>query len=214
MENIIYGIISVSIFPLIILFRYIKKWFLNYGLFKKVGWIIALNRKRDLPQRCTGSLLDEIIYKQQKLEMPREFWLLRDNETEAKCTEEILDVFKKDISELYFGGYLSNTQKIRNLQEDGYFMYRMFVFCDKYSGYDNYKLRDKIYKYESCDGSYSTYSLTDYGVTFYKLYLISLLYVEDNPYTRKLYEYIDPKLKEHLKSYIKTKNIKFWSYRP
>lgn len=214
MENMIYAIISVSIILLIILFRYIKKWFLNYGLFKKVGWIIAINRERDLPQRWTGTLLDEIIYKQQDLKIPKDFCLSRDNEAEKEHTEEILDAFKKDISELYFGGYLSNTQKIRNLQEDWYFMYRLFVFCERNSEYDNYKFREKIYKYESTDGSYSTYGLTDYGLTFYKLYLISLLYVEDNPYTRKLYEYIDPKLKEHLKSYIKTKNIKFWSYRP
>ena len=212
MAGIFLGVVMASIWILIPVIIYLKKCVLNYSLFKKVGWIIAPNRERNLPSRYTTSLLDEIIYKQQDLEIPIEFWKLRDNNTKIKYTEEILEVFKKNLSELYFGGYLSNTQKIRNLREDWYFMYRLFVFLGKYSEYDNSKLRDKIYKYESTDDSYHTHSLTDYGITFYKLYLISLLYVENNPYTRKLYQYIDPKLKEHLKSYLNTKKVTFWSY--
>lgn len=207
--------ICLSIFLLIPIIIYLKKCVLNYNLFKKVGWIIAPWRERNLPSRDNTSLLDEIVYKQQDLKIPNEFRLdLRDNKTEIQHTEEILEVFKKHIYERYFGGYLSNTQKIRNLNEDWYFMYRLFAFLGEYAEYDNYELRDKIYKYESTDDSYRTYSLTDFGRTFYKLYLISLLYVENNQYTRKLYEYIDPKLKEHLKSYLESNVVTFWNYRP
>ena len=212
MQEIIWGIVAACILISLPIIRYLQKCFLNYGLFKKVGWIITPFRERNLPDRCNTSLLDEIIYKQQDLEIPKEYWILRDTETEH--AEEILKVFQEDISRLYFGGYLATHKKIRNLQEDWFFMYRLFVFSEEYAKYDNHKLREKIYKYESSDGSYHTHSLTDYGITFYKLYLISLLYVENNPYTRKLYQYIDPKLKEHLKTYLNTKNVTFWSYRP
>ena len=205
MEDMVWTIVTAGIFISLPIIRYLWKCFLNYGLFKKVGWIIA-------PSGFNRTLTDEIIYLQQEAKIPKEYWILRDTDTEY--IKEILEVFKKDITELYFGGCLSNTNKIRNLNNEWYFMYRLSVFSEEYAKYDNSKLRDKIYKYESSDGSYSTYSLTDYGITFYKLYLISLLYVENNPYTRKLYQYIDPKLKEHLKSYLNTKNVTFWSYHP
>ena len=214
MEDVVLNIIATSVVLLIPIVAYLKKRVLNYSLFKKVGWIIAPFRERNLPDRF-NSLLDELVYKQQDLELPQEFRLeLRDNKTEIEYTKEILEFFKQDISEKYFGGYLSNTQKIRNLHEDWYFMYRLFEFFYEYAKYDNPKIRDKIYKYESTDGSYHTHSLTDYGKTFYKLYLISLLYVENNPYTRKLYKYIDPKHKQYLKSYITSNKVTFWSYRP
>lgn len=205
------ALISAIIFLGIIFGHYAIKCILNYNLFKKVGWIIAPHRERNLPSRDITSLLNTIIYKQQDLEISHVFWI---NTSDNIYIEEILEVFKKDISELYFGGFLSNTQKIRNLHADSYFMYQLFVFCGNYSEHDNPKLSDKIYKYESKDDSYHTYGLTDYGISFYKLYLISLLYVEKNPDTRKLYQYIDPKLKEHLKTYLNTKKVVFWRYRP
>ena len=211
MEDIIPGVITVSIFLLIPIISYAIKCILNYNLFKKVGWILVPFRERSLPSRCNTSLVEEILYKQQKLKISKEFWL---GDNEIKHIEEILEVFKKDIYKLYFGGCLSNTQKIRNLHEDWYFMYRLFVFAEKYSEYDNYELRDKIYKLETRNSSYHTHNLTDSGIAFYKLYLISLLYVENNSYTRKLYKYINPKLKEHLQSYLITKKVTFWSYRP
>ena len=213
MEDWIFSVIWVLLIILTPIIVYAKKCILNYDLFKKVGWIITPDRIRNLPSR--GNLLDEIIYKQQDLGIQKEYRLdLRDNKTEIEHTKEILEVFKQYISEKYFGGYLSNSLKIRNLQADWYFVYSLFKFSGEYSKYDNYKLRDKIYKYEFSDGSYNTYSLTDYGRTFYKIYLFSLLYVESNPYTRKLYEYIDPKLKEGLKSYLDSNKVTFWSYRP
>lgn len=215
MEDWVYSVITIIVFISIPIIGYFKKCILNYSLYKKVGWIIVPWRERNLPSRDTTSLLDEIIYKQQDLKIPKEFRLaLRDNEIEIKHTKEILEDFKKYISEQYFGGFLSNTIKIRNLHADWYFMYSLYEFSEEHAKYDNCKLRDKIYKYESTDGSYHTYSLTDYGRTFYKLYLISLLYVENNCYTRKLYEYIDTKLKEHIKSHLDSNEVTFWSYRP
>ena len=209
------ALIGTFIWILIPIIIHLKKCVLNYSLFKKVGWIIAPYRARNLPERNITSLLDEIRYKQQDLEIQKEYRLdLWDNKTEIKYTEEIFESFKQYISEQYFGGYLSTTQKIRNLHEDGYFMHYLFVFSGEYAKYDNYKLRDKIYNYESKDGAYRTYSLTDYGRTFYKIYLISLLYIENNYYTRKLYKYIDPKLKEHLKSHLDNNEVTFWNYRP
>ena len=214
MEDSTFSVIALVFVFLIPVIGYTRKCILNYSLFKKVGWIIAPFRARNLPSRDMTSLLEVIIYKQQDLKIPKEF-RLKDDKTEIKYTEEILEVFKQHISKQYFGGYLSNSQKIRNLHEDWYFMYRLFVFCEEYSDYNNnYKFHDKIYKYKSTDGSYHTHSLTDYGTTLYKLYLISLLYVENNPYTCKLYEYIDPKLKEHLKSYLEKNEVVFWTYRP
>lgn len=215
MEDMIFDVIAVSIWILIPIIIYLKKRVLNYSLFEKVGWIIAPYRERNLHDRNTTSLLDELVYKQQDLELPREYRLeLRDNKTEIENTQEILEVFKKYISEQYFGGYLSNTLKIRVLNDDWYFFYSLFEFIKKYAEYDNYELRDKMYKYESTDGSYHTHSLTDYGRAFYKLYLISLLYVESNPYILKLYKYIDPELKEHLKSHLDNNEVTFWNYRP
>lgn len=216
MEDWIFSAIAIPILILMPIIGYIKKCILNYNLFKKVGWIISTDRARHLPQRCWGhSLLDDIVYKQQNLKIPMEYRLnLRSDKTEKDNTEEILEVFKKYISEKYFGGFLSNDIKIRNLGEDWYFMYSLFEFSSKYSEYDNLILRDKIYKYESRNGSYYTYTLTDYGRTFYKIYLISLLYVENNPHTRKLYKYIDSELKEFLKSYLNSNEITFWRYRP
>lgn len=214
MEDFLFGVVAVLIVILFPVIGYIKKCILNYSLFVKVGWIIAPYRARNLNSRSM-TLEDNIIFIQQDLEMPMEFRLdLRNNKAEMKHTKEILDFFKQYISEQYFGGYLSNAQKIRNLNDDWYFMYSLFVFSDEYSKYDNTKLRDKIYKYESTDGSYHTHSLTDFGRAFYKIYLISLLYVENNQYTRKLYKYIDPKLKEHLKSYLNSNKVTFWNYRP
>lgn len=209
--TLVFAALFFALIPIII---YIKKCVLNYSLFKKVGWIITPNRERSLHDRCGTSLLDIIIINQQDLEIPREYRLSRDNKAEIEYTKEILGVFKNYVSEEYFGGYLLNTQAIRNLHDDWYFMYSLFVFTEKYAQYDNYELREKIYKYESRNGPYYTHSLTDYGRTFYKIYLISLLFVESNPYTSKLYKHIMPQLKEHIKSYLDSNHITFWSYRP
>ena len=77
MEDMIGGIVATCIFISFPIIRYLWGCFLNYSLFKKVGWIITPNRGRNLPGRWNTSLLDEIIYKQQKLEIPKEFRIMR-----------------------------------------------------------------------------------------------------------------------------------------
>ena len=120
MEGIIGGIVATCIFISFPIIRYIMKRIFHYNLFKKVGWIITPNRERNLPSRWNTSLLDKIIYKQQELEIPKEFRIVRD--TESEYVKELLESFQEDISRLYFGGYLANTKGIRSLPDDWYFM--------------------------------------------------------------------------------------------
>lgn len=93
-----------------------------------------------------------------------------------KYISEILDYFVKDINELYFQDNLPLNRRVLRLENEDYFLYRLFIFLDchfeepSFNGCRLYYIAEHIHYddlgYELCD---YTRSLTDFGIIYAKL---------------------------------------------
>lgn len=200
------------------LFDYFKKSYMNNNMFKKVGWIA----EKDCHMICysdnvrlrDSDLISYIIKEQSNLEIPKDLYIDYSNETEKKNAEEILNIHKADVIKSYFCDFLTKSKNVCKLNSNEYYFYSLNCFIHK--ELNEYKHhQDKIYSdKEYTDKTHFTCQLTDYGRTFYKLYLITLIYTEKNENIKKLFEYINPKLKMNIMEHLKTNEISFWTYRP
>lgn len=199
------------------LFEHLKKHQRNQNIFKKVGWIA----EKDNFTICYSSSVqlrdEDLIYyimnEQAKLNLPEKFCLDNTNETEKKYAEEILNLHKNDVVKSYFCDFLTKSKNICNLNSLEYYMFSLNDYLHKNSNVDSYYGRTKIYKFKSSDAPYSYYSLTDFGRTFFKLYLITNLFIQNNENTRKLYEHIDPNHKSHIMDYLEKNEVSFVSFK-
>ncbi len=221
-EEYIIGLISCLVFFAFIggwkMLAYLKETKFRNNLFKKVGWIaekeIYSIYYEDFVKLRSKELISYIIEEQHNMKININYCIDFNNETEKTYAEEILDSFKKDVTKSYFCGFLTTSKNICNLNSLEYYMYSLEAFFKRNSELYKPFFSDKIYKFQKEDGSDSYYTLTDFGRTYYKLYLISLMFIENNPKTRILFEYIDPKFKNRLMGYLESNEICFWTYRP
>lgn len=199
-------------------FDHIKKLRQQQNLFQKIGWIAEKDNRNmvysEFVRLRDYDLLSYIIEEQHNLNIPKQFCIDYSNETQKKYAEEILNLHKDDVIKLYFSDFLTKSKNICKLNSLEYYFYSLYCFIYKeLKEYRHYQ--DKIYFGEKyTDNTHFSCKLTDFGRTYYKLYLISLMFIEGNEHTRKLFEYIDPKLKNRLMGYLENNEVVFWSYRP
>ena len=183
------------------LFVHIKKFYLSKDMFKKIGWIVI----KENNMRCYSNnvrlrskeLISYFYEEQRNLNIPDNLQLDYSNEVEKVDAEKILEAHRNHVIKSYFSDDLIKNKNIYSLNSLEYYMYSLHCFLhpEITKHRDN---RDKIYSFKSADKPYSHYTLTDYGRTYYKLYLITLMFLEKNEKTQKLFEYIDPKHKNHI----------------
>ena len=219
---VIISLISVILFFSLVgiwkLFDHFRKFNYNEQLFKNVGWIAE---KKNI-MRCYGGrvnlrnsgLISYIFQQQKKLAIPEDLRINYSNENEKANAEEILNIHKSKILIDYFSDDLTTNKNIFKLNSLEYYFYSLFCFiCSELEEYKNYQ--DKIYlDKEYTDKTNFKCKLTDYGRVYYKLYLITCMFVEKNEKTRKLFEYINPELKSQIMEHLRTNEVTFWSYRP
>ena len=157
-------------------------------------------------------LISHVFEAQRKLKIPKELCIDYSNEVEKANVIELLNLHKADVIKSYFHGFLAKSKNICSLSSLEYYFYSLFEYLEKHSK-SHSLLSDKIYKFKDVEGSYSYYDLTEFGRAFYKLYYLSTLFIEKNERVRKLFEYINPDMKNWFMNYLKNNEISFCSYR-
>lgn len=217
-ESFIIGLLCLIFFFAYILLDHLNKLSRNHNMHLKIGWIAEKDNNmmcyKDSVRLRNKELILYILEEQHNLNVPKEFCIDFSNKKEIKNAEEILDLYKNDVIKSYFHGLLTKSKNICKLDSLEYYFYSLYNFI--YEELDTYKNdQDKIYmNRKHIDDSYSICQLTNYGRTYYKLYLITNIFIENNKKTRKLFEYINPDLKKHIMEYLEKNEVCFWHYRP
>lgn len=217
LENVITALVPIMFFFFIWFIPRCKDYIYKADLYKKIGWIAEkshpMNYYKDVDLR-NEELVYYIMQEQRRLSIPEQLRIDFSNESEKKDAEEILTLHKNDVIKSYFSGFLSKSKNICKLNSIEYYFYSLYSFIDnELNEYKSYQ--DEIYgDKEYLEKNYFRCTLTDFGRIYYKLYLISLLYIEKNKRTRMLYEYINPEHKDHITEYIEKNEVVFWRYRP
>ncbi len=193
---------------------YLQNLIKNQNIYRKIGWIVEKENRNMCYDSKWGSLRDEelssyIFSTQKEVNLHPNFFIDYSNETEKKELEILLNEYKAYIIKSYFHGSLSDNKNICRLTSLEYFMFSLHNYLKKQTSLNSTSLRDAIYTFDRSDSPYSYYKLSEFGKICYKLYLISLLFVEKNEKTRRLFEYIDPKLKNNIMVYLTNNEVSF-----
>ena len=175
-------------------------------LYEKVGWIAE--KENHWYGCCNHLRMSDLSYyimqEQNDLNISEEFRIDYNNENEKKNIEDILEGLKNEVIKDYFYDKLAKSKLVYKCTSLEYFMYRLYLFIDYNLENYEYIKEEKIYKdREYTDKTRFNCQLTEYGRVYYKLYLITLLFIEKHEAARKLFKYINPKLKDNIMGYLK-----------
>lgn len=134
------------------------------------------------------------------------------NESEIEDYKKILGAHKKHILEDYFSGRLLASKDIYNLNVSEYYFFSLNSFIgNKLSAYSDegmYSSKEYVSEYKfKCQ-------LTNYGKAYYKLYLITNSYLQNNKNIQKLYKYVDNEKGKHIMECLDKNEVHFLEYRP
>lgn len=139
----------------------------HYSLYKHLKWI------NDSRNKCRFHPLSYYVIERSK--GINSLYALQDNDYK-EYVPEILNYFVEDINKLYFQNEISLNTKVLHLEDEDYFLYRLFIFLDchfeepSFNGCRLYYIAEHIHYddlgYELCD---YTRSLTDFGIIYAKL---------------------------------------------
>lgn len=183
-EGAFISFLVLSIFLLWLLYDHLKKLYRNHNMYKKIGWIAEKEKTTDIGKDISLRSEDLIYYimqYQRKLDTPKQYCIDFTSRSEVKNIEEILDYHKNNVIESYFHNTLSKSRKICKLTPLEYYFFSLYCFL--------YKEIDK-------GNSSFKWLSNDNGKSYFKLYLITNIFVENNENTKKLFNYINPNLKK------------------
>lgn len=170
MINVIIILSIVVVFLSYNLYGYYKK----NKLLKKVKWCVTRDSfSRTAPER---KMRDHILRLQWKLSLDKKYMI---TEEEFSAITDILKEYQQDLIQKYFNDTLPNY----NHTEEVCFVITLRDFLEKHQcdtafiGNEMYTIKDhKTYGTWGVTSFSATYVLTDYAVTYNKLYYISQLY--------------------------------------
>ena len=189
--DILYGIISAILFLVVIIaWKYVdkaKKNSLSMELYEHVRWCATkdnYHRQFSL-KHYIFKTYSSIISNYQILE-----------KHDIEMLEELLELYQENLVQRFFGENLSTNKDILSLQDDEYFFFTLFCYlnghnCQTMLG--NYTKYELIFRKEY--GAYggtlydATYSITDFGLVYQKLYYAACKFCENNERTQKLVKY-------------------------
>jgi hypothetical protein len=139
--------------------------------------------------------------------IPKEYWVGRNDE----YINEIICLYQKELSQQYFNGILLPNSLISKLTNEEYFMLTLYYFLSKHEndrelcGKEMRVFKSRI---DSKYGGYTdTYSLTDFGVAFFKLLYISTAVCVEKEQIIKINPYFNL---EGTKNILDTKELKYF----
>lgn len=175
---------------------------LSMALYERVQWCATKNNN----YRCF-SLKENIYNELEKIESQ-----YRLSESDPLCfVDELLLKYRENLIDSYFSDRLSKSKQILVLPCKEYFFFTLLCYLKKHEcetsfcGHDMYDLIHRT-NYGQWGGQlYSaTYSITDYGLVYQKLYYTVARFCEENEYTKKL---INCNLTQTIKKCIDTREI-------
>lgn len=149
---------------------FLYKYYIFHTLFKKV-------------QLCSGYHygfdFDTLIHNNPDIDPS-----CRLKKNEIDIAKNILNEFQKTLISSYFNESLNAKFLFMNMPDKDYFMYSFFEFLQKHS--NSHFFNDlEILKFKSSNYTVDKYTITEEGLTYYKLYYISCYYCENSHYIQK-----------------------------
>lgn len=197
-EGAVISLLVLSIFFLWFFYEHLKRLYRNHNMYKKIGWIaekekFAANYGKDASLR-SDDLIFYIMQYQIELDIPKRYCIDISNKTEKKNVEEILNFHKNNVVESYFHAFLSKSRKVCQLSSLEYYFFSLYCFL-----------------YKEIDKGHSSFkwSFNDGGRAFFKLYLITNMFVENNKKTKRLFVYINPNIKELTMEHLEKINLHY-----
>lgn len=180
------------------------------NLYRKVAWI-AVKQK---PFVFSGTsrlfeLIEIVELEHNNLNIDEQFRLDFSSETEKENLTKILNTHKEHVIKSYFHGLLAKSNEIYALNELEYYFFSLnsFLYDTIYDVNAAYTSREQV-----SDNEFK-YQLTDYGRVYYKLHLVTSLYIEKNEHkVKKLFKYIDKEQKNRLMEALEKNEVLL--YRP
>ena len=154
-------------------------------MYKKIGWIAEKDKCTSAYSEDVSLRSEDLIYyimeQQGESDIPKQYRIDFTNKSEIKNVEEILNTHRNNVVESYFHGFLSKSRKICKLEPLEYYFFSLYCFL-----------------YKEIDKGHSSFewNLNDNGRAFFKLYLITNIFVESNEKVKKLFNYINPNIKK------------------
>ena len=167
----------------------------------RVSWVVS-DKKRDM------SLLKYVGNAQIHCEIEEQYRISTDEEW--RFVKEILEEFKKDLSNNYFNGVLRNIKSKYVITEEQYFMLALCAFLREHQcDYDfiGYGMRDKTLEHKSYGNlSYSAiYIVSDFAIVFNKLLYVSYISCKNSKGINSNGQYYDNE--SYIEEIIKTKQL-------
>ena len=218
------GIICLTLWILLIVghhvYKIVRESIYRKDYYRKIGWITQ-KEKLGRFYNPTVNLRDEdLLYyikkQEDKLKISESYRIDSSSEQVKKDIDEILKVFQNDKLEDYFSDLLKKERRFLKLTSLEYFMFSLGCFLSSFVAIDYYdrnhpEFKDKIYSSrEYTDNSNFNEHLTDFGITCYKLLLITQVFLQKNEKFKKFDLRLDS---DYTMSIIDRKKAGFWSYR-
>lgn len=175
MENVLTCLLSVSIFIIIYAFVKLKEHSKERELYYLVAWCVTID---SCEHRCNLRLTDYIHKAQIQEDIPQKYRITGD---EWDVVNEIVGQFQKVLVQNYFNGRLSAPKSKYVIPGEHYFMFKLALFLEKhqcdYEFLDHNMHKDTLdyRRYGDWGGPLydATYSLTEFAITYHKLYYIA-----------------------------------------
>ena len=204
-------IVAILAFVLFYVFYNLHKYIKAENLYKKMKWICEKSTKK---RKCIDS--DNLLYylndQTFELKIPNNYQLLFGT-TEIAYASVILERFRKSKLDSLFRHDINSLttwdKEWYKLSDLDYFMLSLFGYLEENAKCSSYYYSNKIYKWNmiKSNSTYDYYYLTNFGRVYFKIYLITAIYCENNTNTKT---FICNPQSRHIKSYLDTNEIAFW----
>ena len=212
----------VLIFGGAILFYRLYQFYRCKNIFKKIQWIATKSTEQPKYSNCCYGCNNLIYYLADEtcnLKIPKEYQITFSYNEETLVVEEILEMFKSlKIDGFFKEDRTSLSQKDKfyyELNSLEYHMLSLYCFLGDIEDLDEVhrNLRDKVYENEReyTDNSHYNLNLTDFGVAYYKLLLITRMFCEKN---EKIKNRLGSMNSDCIMKHLDTKKVGYWTYRP
>lgn len=202
MEELLAPIIFILVFVFIFLFSKLREFYRDKSLRELVAWSVTGGGGIPLWSKVSNAQI--------KHKLSKEYCIAGDEEWDY--AKEIIDEYRKDLTQSYFKGHLKVIKSKYVVQGEEYFMFARYAFlsdhqCDyKFLGHDMHIDTVSFNRYGNWGGPLydATYSLTDFAVVFHKMHYITYMYCRGSEILKP---FVPAWNEENLKEILDTKQI-------
>lgn len=193
------------------LYQYKKQSELRY----LVAWSVTANYQCAPSLRPGLDLIDYIYRAQRNLEIQTEYCFTRQGELDD--VDLILKEYQRSLAQRFFNYTLLPPNNKMKISGEQYFMYMLCKMLNEhqcesfYLGHNMHEKRISYTEYGSFGWlSYDAiYSLSDFALTYHKLYYVTYLFCKNDPILSKAGDFVDS---DFIKKNIDTKQISISCY--